>query len=160
MTAKKNDQTQELKELTEKLFELMGLKAKVEVLEDKENEAFRVNVDAKDEAGLIIGSHGRTLNSIQLLLGVIYRQKTGEWRRIIVDVGDWREKETERLRQIALTTAERAKQTGSPQTLYNLTAPQRRTIHIILSEDKDITTESHGEGEDRYLVVSPREKTS
>ena len=159
MAAKKStkvDNTKTVSDLTEKLFELMGLKVSLNISEDKENEALRVNVDAGEEAGLIIGSHGKTLNSIQLLLGVMHRQKTGEWKRIVVDVGNWREKEDERLSQIAITTADRAKQTGKPQTLYNLSASQRRTVHMVLSEDKDIVTESFGEGKERYLVISPK----
>jgi spoIIIJ-associated protein len=87
---------------------------------------------------------------------MIYRQENGEWKRISVNVGDWREKQEEYLSEMAKVTAERAKQTGEPQNLYNLSPSQRRIIHIALSEDKEIETESVGEGEERYLVVKPK----
>jgi spoIIIJ-associated protein len=145
-----------VKETTDKTLELMGMKAKASVSEDSENEAIRVEIDAKDEAGLLIGNRGRTLQSIQLLVGIIVRNKMGDWVRVIVNVSDWREKEEERLKKLALQVAERAKETGDPQNLYNLSSSQRRIIHLALSDDSLISTESVGEGKDRCLVISSR----
>ncbi|KKR92111.1 MAG: Single-stranded nucleic acid binding R3H domain protein [Candidatus Daviesbacteria bacterium GW2011_GWB1_41_15] len=119
---------------------------KIDVEYDKENEAYVVNVDAPDETGLLIGKKGETLASLQVVFGVLLKQKVGEWNRVMVNVGDYREKEEEYLRNLAQSTAQRAKETGEPQSLYNLK-------HMALSEDKDLTTESVGEGEERYLVV-------
>lgn len=145
-----------LKEIAEKLLSLMSTKATLDVSEDKENDALVVRINAGDEAGLIIGNRGRTLNSIQVILGMIFRKKVGDWKRIIVDVSDWREKEEERLTGLASLTAERAKTTGEPQYLYNLTPAQRRVVHLSLSKNPEVTTESQGEGKDRYLVISPK----
>ena len=91
--------------------------------------------------------------SLQVVFGVLLKQKVGEWNRVVVNVGDYREKEEEYLRNLAQSTAQRAKETGEPQSLYNLKSWQRRIVHMALSEDKDLTTESVGEGEERYLVV-------
>lgn len=145
-----------VKKDADELLSLMGSKATVAVEEDKENETFVVNIKTEDEAGLLIGHHGETLNSLQAVLGMILRQKTGEWKRILVNIGDWREKQEEYLKDMAKTTAERAKQTGESQNLYNLTAAQRRVIHLTLSEDSEVETESVGEGEERYLVIKPK----
>ena len=143
-----------LKGLAEELVSLMSLSdAKIDVEYDKENEAYVVNVDAPDETGLLIGKKGETLASLQVVFGVLLKQKVGEWNRVVVNVGDYREKEEEYLRNLAQSTAQRAKETGEPQSLYNLKSWQRRIVHMALSEDKDLTTESVGEGEERYLVV-------
>lgn len=150
------DKTKILQKLTEELFSLMSTKAKAEVSYDKENEAFTVNVDAGDETGLLIGKKGETLLGIQTILGFLLKQKTGEWNRILVNVGDYREKEEGYLKDLAATTAQRAKETGEAQNLYNLKSWQRRIIHLVLSEDKDITTESEGEGEERFLVIKSK----
>jgi spoIIIJ-associated protein len=148
--------TKILQELTDELLKLMSTKAKAEVSYDKENENFVVNIDAGDETGLLIGKKGETLLSIQTLLSVLFKQKTGEWNRVVANVGDYREKEESYLKSLATTTASRAKETGQPQSLYNLKAWQRRVVHLALSEDKDIVTESQGEGEDRYLVIKSK----
>lgn len=149
---KKNEEI--VKEIAEELLKLMGTKATPEVSEDKKAEVFVVDLKTEKEAGLLIGSRGDTLNSIQAIIGMIYRQRTGEWARITVNVADWRERQTERLKELALQAAQRARETGDAQTLYNLSPSQRRTIHMILADEKDIQTESQGEGGGRYLIVS------
>ena len=95
-------------------------------------------------------------SSGQVILGMIYKRKTGEWQRIVVDVSNWREKEEERLISLATITAQRAKDTGEVQYLYNLTPAQRRVIHLTLSENPGVSTESQGEGKDRYLAITPK----
>jgi spoIIIJ-associated protein len=153
---KKVDSLSLTKGLAEELLKELGSKAQVEVSEDKDNEAVVVNIKTDDETGLLIGHHGETLLSIQGALGLMLRQKIGEWIRIVVNVGDWREKQEEHLRVLAQEAAERAKETGEPQPIYNLSPAQRRIIHIELGGDDKITTESTGEGEERYLVINPK----
>lgn len=145
-----------LKKLAEELLGLMSVTAKIDVDFDKENEAFIVNIEAGDMTGLLIGKKGDTLSSLQTILGILFKQKVGEWKRIVVNVGDYREKEEDYLRNLALSAASRAKETGEPQSLYNLKPWQRRVIHMALTEDKEVETESQGEGEERYLVVKSK----
>ena len=71
-----------------------------------------------------------------------------------MNVADWREKEQGRLQNLAEITAERVKETGESQSLYNLTSAQRRIVHLELSKNKNVETESLGEGKDRYLIVN------
>jgi spoIIIJ-associated protein len=145
-----------LKELTQDLLKLMSVNSPVEVKFDSANDAFVVTIQGGSETGLLIGRKGDTLSSIQTILGILFKQKSGEWRRVVVNVGDYREKEEDYLKNLARTTAERAKDTGNPQSLYNLTPAQRRIIHLYLSEDSSIVTESQGEGLERYLVVKTK----
>jgi spoIIIJ-associated protein len=146
----------DLQKLSEELLGLMGTKAKVEVSYDKANTCYLVNIDGGEETGLLIGKKGETLLSLQTILGILLKQNTGEWERVTVNVGDYLEKEEGYLKNLALSTASRAKETGEPQNLYNLKPAQRRIIHMVLAEDKDVSTESMGEGEERYLVVTAK----
>lgn len=154
----KNTTLEMVEELAKKLLSLMSSNAEIEVSEDKENEAIRVVISSSEETGLLIGGRGETLLSIQSALGMMIKQKSGDWVRIIVDIGDWREKQEEHLKNLAYQTAERARDTKDDQTLYNLSASQRRIIHLALSNEKDIETESIGEGEGRYLIIKPVKK--
>lgn len=147
-------------EIVTTLFELMGVSADIEVKEVKTKgsteKTLEVQIDAQNEAGLLIGAHGSTLNAIQVFLGMALRQSLGEWVRIVVDIGDWKQKQEEYLHDLADQTAGRAKSTKEAQNLYNLTPSQRRVIHLKLSEDPEIETESLGEGDARYLVVKAK----
>jgi spoIIIJ-associated protein len=144
----------EVKKLAKELFSLMSVEVDFEVKEDKDNNAVFIDIDAGEETGLLIGHRGDTIAAIQAALGMMVRQKTGEFARIIVNVGDWREKQEDQLRRLAEQAAQRARETGESQPLYNLNSAQRRMVHMILSEQEDVETESHGEGQDRYLVVN------
>lgn len=143
----------ELQSVVDELLKLMAVSVGGSVSYDKENEAFVVDIEDGPETGLLIGKKGETLSAIQSFLSLSFKQKTGDWKRIVVNVGDYREKEEEYLKNLAASTADRAKETGEPQNLYNLKPWQRRIIHLYLSEDKTVQTESMGEGNERYLVV-------
>lgn len=145
-----------LSETALELLKLMGTSATPSVAYDQENDAFVVTIESLEETGLLIGRKGDTLSGIQTILGVLLKQKTGEWRRVVVNVGDYREKEEDYLRNLALTTATRAKETNEPQSLYNLNPGQRRIVHMVLAEDSSVVTESLGEGNERYLVVKSK----
>jgi len=145
----------DIEEKTVKLMDLLGSKAKVEVLE--KDDSFSVNLKAEEETGLLIGRHGETINSIQAILALSLREELEE-KKIFVNVGDWREKQEEKLNEMAEQIYQRVIDTGEPQPIYNLTPSQRRIIHVALSEKKDVETESTGEGENRYLLVKPKKK--
>lgn len=159
MTTKKLAETkgvEVLQLIAQNLLNEMGTEAEAEVSEDKVNDAFVVSIKSENEAGLLIGNRGKTIEALQIVLGIIYRRKTDEWKRILVNIADWREKEEERLEGLAKQTADRATETGLPQELYNLTPAQRRVVHLALSENPKVSTESKGEGRERYLVVTPK----
>lgn len=145
----------DIEEKTVKLLELLGSKAKVDVVEKEDS--FSVDLKAEEETGLLIGRHGETINSIQSILALSLREALDE-KKIFVNVGDWREKQEEKLNEMAEQIYQRAIDTGESQPIYNLTPSQRRIIHLALSEKKDVETESTGEGENRYLLVKPKKK--
>lgn len=150
------DNTKTLEQISQKLFELMSVKVDLKINFDDKEGVYTLDIDAGEATGLLIGKRGETLLSIQTIISFLLKQETGEWSKIIVNVGDYREKEEEYLKNLAETTVSRAVETGNPQSLYNLKAWQRRVIHMFLSEDKRVDTTSEGDGEDRHLIISPK----
>lgn len=144
-----------IKELTEKLLSLTGVNAEIEVVDMGEG-VYEVNLSTEDETGLLIGFRGENINAIQTVLGIMLKGQTGEWYRLVVNIGDYREKQEEKLTELATQSAERAIETQESQPIYNLNAAQRRTVHMHLSERNDVTTESQGEDNERYLIVIPK----
>lgn len=138
-----------------KIIELLGSKAKVSVSE--KDDSFFVNLEADEETGLLIGRHGETINSIQAILALSLREELAE-KKVFVNVGDWREKQEEKLKEMAEQIYQRVIDTGEAQPVYNLSSAQRRIIHLTLSDKEDVETESSGEGENRYLLVKPKKK--
>jgi spoIIIJ-associated protein len=147
----------ETKKLTQQLLKLLEIKADVEVdvQDDKEQRVARVVIKSINESGLLIGNRGTTLAAIESFIAISLKQKFEDWVRVVLDIGDWRMKQDEYLVNLANQAAGRAKSTGEPQHLYNLTASQRRIVHTAVQEIDGVETVSEGEGENRYLVVKP-----
>lgn len=145
---------QEVTAITEELLGKLAIAGSVSVATD-ETDAFRVNI-ATEETGLLIGHHGKTLESLQVILGIIVSKKLGRWVKTYVNVGDYREKREEALMHMAQRAAERALVSGRQVELTRLSPAERRIIHLTLSGDDRIATESLGEGDDRVLLVKPK----
>lgn len=138
------------------LLTQMGVDPSAKTSYDSEQDNYIVTIEGGNATGLLIGRKGETLTSFQTILSLIIKQKTGEWKRIMVNIGDYREKEEDYLTNLGKAAAARARETGEPQPLYNLTPAQRRIVHLTLSEDDSIVTESVGEGTERYLLVKAK----
>lgn len=149
------EQTDEVKKITEDLLKKLEVTGTVSVVTD-ETGAYQVNI-ATEETGLLIGYHGKTLESFQILLSIIVSKKLENWVKVYVNVGDYREKREEALMLMAQRAAERALSLGRPVELARLSPSERRIIHLTLSGDERVVTESVGEGSDRTLLVKPKE---
>lgn len=147
-----------VKQLTKDLIEKLGFKAEITTSLDEENEAINIGLELEDP-GQLIGFHGKTLSSIQLILGLMIFHQLGEWQRILVDINEYRQEQEERLKKIAINAAQRAKMSGQPVALSPMTPFERRIIHLALTEDEGVETESSGKSPRRYIVISPISKT-
>lgn len=143
-----------VKQITEDLLARLEIIGAVNVDVDEAG-AFRVNI-ATEETGLLIGYHGRTLESLQIILGIIVSKQLEVWSKVYVNVGDYREKREEALMHMAMRAADRAMVIGREVELPHLSASERRVVHLTLSGDERVATESLGEGEHRVLVVKPK----
>jgi len=139
-----------IEEEAEALLDKAGIKSSLTVTEDEEN--FKLAIDAEENA-LLIGKHGNTLSSLELVLSLIVAKKTGEYRRILIEVGGYREAREEYLRDLANRLKEEVVATGIEKTVRGLKPWERRVVHMQLSESGEVVTESEGEDRDRVLVI-------
>lgn len=147
--------TKTVQSIVEDVLSRLEITGSVEVTTD-ETSAFRVRIET-EETGLLIGHHGKTLESLQLILGIIISKKIGQWMKVYVNVGDYREKREETLMHMAQRAADRALALGRPVELSRLSPSERRIVHLTLSGDERIATESVGEGDERILLVKPKD---
>lgn len=144
-----------VEDIAAETLSLLGIEGKIDVSQNKESESVTVQLETQ-EAGILIGHHGETIDALQVFLNQAVFNKTGEWYRIIVNIGDYRERREESLQSLAEGAAAKAKETGQPQHLFNLKPNERRIVHMVLADDATLTTESEGEGRDRHIVVKPK----
>jgi len=147
------DSLKAIKEIVDELLKLLEVEVKP-VVEEKDG---LVNIQLQtDNPGILIGYHGDTLASLQIMLSMMVYRKLGSWVKILVDVGDYRERRKETLDKMALSAAQKVKFSGQDYAFPPMSSGDRRIIHIALSENPDVTTESQGEGFERRVVVKPK----
>lgn len=111
------------------------------------------------DAGRLIGKGGRTLAALEFLTNAVVNKTEGDDPvRVNVDVGGYKRRRDERLRQVAQRAAARVKKAGMPVELEPMSAAERRVIHVALADDPAVESESTGEGRDRRVVVYPADE--
>ncbi|RJP46870.1 MAG: KH domain-containing protein [Armatimonadetes bacterium] len=143
-------------EILENILGLLGLEGSFEVVEGPEEVV--VNIETTDP-GRLIGFHGDTLDSLQLIVNMILSRQVGEgeFKRVVVDVEGWRKNKEADLERRTRAWAEEVKESGQEIELEPMPAWQRRIIHIITEDVEGVESESVGEGKDRHLVIKPVE---
>ena len=111
-----------------------------------------------DREGILIGKHGRTLESLQFLINRMVNKRLKEPVRVVLDINDYRKRRADNLKQMALRLGEKVKTKGYGLTIGPFNAHERRIIHIALKEDPFIQTESLGEGEMKRIKILPTKK--
>jgi len=120
----------------------------------------KVIVEDDENAGLIIGSDGQTISSLQYLANrIVARQVKGNVR-VHLDAGDYRERQDDSLRQLAWSLADKAKNQGRTQATRPLSSYHRRVVHMALQEDDGIQTLSKGEGPMKRVLILPRPRNN
>jgi spoIIIJ-associated protein len=111
-------------------------------------------------AGILIGRKGQTLDAMQFLTDKIINRKSEARVRVKVDVEGYIETRKSNLRHLAIKMAEKAKKTGKPATINQMSAQDRRIVHLALKDDNRVRTQSMGDGYYRRLVIFPKKKNS
>lgn len=108
------------------------------------------------EPQILIGQQGQTLFEIQRLLRIIINKKLRESYYLSLDINDYKRNKIEYLEELAQSVANEVFLTKKAKELPPMNSYERRVIHAKLSSRGDVTTESHGEGEARHIVLRPR----
>lgn len=109
-----------------------------------------------DKPGLIIGKHGKIINSLETLAQVLTHRHVRNRVKVIVNVGDYRERRKKTLERLADRTADEVKRKKQPVFLEPLPASERKIIHNRLAKYNYVVTHSEGKEPHRYLVIDYR----
>jgi len=155
LSEKERSVLEEAKAVLEELLRLMDLSGTVEI--GMGSETAKLNVKG-DDLGVLIGRRGEKLASLQHLVNLIVARKEGQHNRIAVDVGNYRGRREEQLRDVAKRAAERVEKTGKIIQLEAMPAVERRIVHVALVENPRVRTQSVGVDPNRRIVILPATK--
>ena len=112
-----------------------------------------LDVTAPDLA-VLIGRHGRTLESFQTLFSLLVSRKLGFRFPISVDVEGYKSRRHDKIVDMAKRAASRAVRNHQDVTLQPMNAYERRLVHIALRDNMNVETHSEGVDPDRHVVIS------
>lgn len=106
-----------------------------------------------DNVGILIGRHGETLNAIQFLMSLVINGKIEEHCSVVFDVENYRERQAEKLENLAQRMAEKCRRTHRRVTLNPMNAAERRIVHITVEKINGVSSYSEGSEPHRRVVI-------
>lgn len=143
-----------ISEYIQNLSRCMKINIESEILESED--IFKVTLVSNQNA-ILIGKEGRTLNSIQLLLKQSIKNKIGLSLKINVDVANYKVKKLKNIEYQVKKIIKEVQSTKITAALDPMNSYERRFVHNLVSEYKNLTTESIGEGRDRRVTIKYKE---
>jgi spoIIIJ-associated protein len=154
MTLPEEDVVSPVVEILDTLLGLMGVQGNVEVL----SKELPLGLNIKgDDLGILIGRRGQTLVALEYITKLIVVRRLKAWVPLTVDVGGYKRRRRDSLQKLALYLAEQVKSRRRAMPMEPMPPDERRIIHLALADHPDVTTQSIGDGENRKIVILPRE---
>lgn len=136
-----------------KILQLMCIEASIEETEILETPCLHIRTP---DSNLLIGENGKHLYALQTILKrIIEKKNTSGFSPFVIDVNDYQRKCVEDLRERARMSAQRVRYFKKEVVMQPMSGYERRIVHITLTGDPDVATESIGEGENRRVVIKP-----
>ncbi len=120
---------------------------------NKEGENLNITLEGED-LGFVIGRRGETIDAIQYLTGLVVNRIEGDYLRVTIDSGNFREKREKTLEGLARRLAKSVVKSGRSITLEPMNPYERRIIHSTVSTVEGATSASIGEEPNRKVVIS------
>ena len=150
--SKKRTDGERAVEFLEGLFSILNIAATEELEEDEEHT--KINVITTNSYS-VIGHRGEILDALQVLAGAVANIGREEYKRVVVDCENYREKREETLKRLANKLAEKAVRTGRKLSLEPMSPYERRVIHSALVDSTEVKTQSEGKEPHRYIGGIP-----
>ncbi|MBT4126566.1 MAG: KH domain-containing protein [Chloroflexi bacterium] len=153
----KDEEAEQLvSELIDYFLGAMGVVADTYIREDDEEGSMTFEIEGQD-AGLLIGRRGETLQALQFLIRMVTNRQLGRKAYVVIDIEDYRERRVQMLRRLARRTAGRVGSSGREDSLEPMSPAERRIVHMALAGHPEVRTESEGEGNQRRVVIFPND---
>lgn len=132
----------------------MGIDSKIEV---KDREEVLNLVIYCDQNALLIGKQGKNLQALNTIIRQVVLQEVGQPFKFNLDIGEYKLKRQKELERLAKKTAKEVAKTKIEARMDSMNSYERRIIHNVLNDWKNIYTESDGEEPNRCVVIKPKE---
>lgn len=151
--AKQKDSYEEYtRKYLEKMFEIVDIQDYEMDIKEEENSLY---VDIKsDSASIFIGRRGEGLRSLQTIVSTVLNNKFKNYKKVIIDIENYREKRENSLVRFAEKVANKVVDRKRDIKLEPMSPYERKIIHTALQDHEEISTYSEGTDPYRRVVVS------
>lgn len=132
----------------------MGVDVNFEV--STKNEVTTIKMYSSNSS-IIIGKNGQNLEALTIVARQFVRNLINNGPRIVLDVEDYKERKNERLERLAKNLAREVRNTHVDVEMDNMNSYERRIVHSVLADYKNIETVSVGEEPNRHVVIKYKE---
>ncbi len=151
--AKKKDTFEDIvQDFLDKMFEIMGIEAVVDITYNEEEKTMDINLTGP-EMGVLIGKRGQTLDALQKIVQSVVNKHSEDFIRVKLDTENYRARRKDTLENLARNISYKVKRTKKSVVLEPMNPYERRIIHSTLQNDKYVSTRSEGEEPFRRVVV-------
>ncbi len=143
---------EKIKRILKKSIELICLGEEVKI--DMDSKELKLSVHGED-LGIAIGRDGKNMQALEYIINLISRRKKLVDRKVTIDIKDYRKKRIEKIKKTAIYMAKKAINEGRKIALKPMGAYERKIIHNVLSEFKNVTTRSIYDEPNRRIIIYP-----
>ncbi|MFA5099120.1 MAG: R3H domain-containing nucleic acid-binding protein [Candidatus Paceibacterota bacterium] len=147
------DKEKEL-EILKKTLELMGF-GDFSANYDSENGRFSVFVNEGEYFKKLIPNFVSGLNCVFRIISDKNRKEGDEYNATFIDVNNYRKERDNIILELARAAARKSATIKEEVSLPPMNGYERRLIHVELASRPDVSTESVGEGKERYIIIKP-----
>jgi len=148
-----------IKEALEGLLDAMGIAHEGITVEEVDENHYRADIQSEEYSPLLIGWHGETIGAMQYILKTLLWRKLGKKTPenffVSVDVDDYRARQEFTIKQLVERKVAEAMESKRSVKMPPMSGYFRRIAHMHLASlnNEHLTSESEGEGDNRYLKI-------
>ncbi len=149
-----NQATENTVKFVQGVLDIMGYDLKAELVDGKDTV---INLSGADEKE-ITAHRGEILDAIQTLAGAAENIGRKDYKKVVVDCANFRDKREDTLIKLAKKLEQKATEMRREVILEPMSPYERRLIHTSLADSETVTTKSEGKEPNRYVVIVPNDK--
>ena len=135
----------------EELLDIADLDGDIDI-DDRGNRVVITVSAPRGSAGLRVLSKPDTVSALQELSRLAVQARTGEFSRLILDIGGSRDARADELAKLVDVAVGRLEAGAASAALPPMSSYERKLVHDLVAE-RGYTSESEGEGADRHTVI-------
>lgn len=145
-----------IRKYLETIIKGMGIED-VTISSREEEEETVYELETSEQHGVLIGRHGETLDAVQYLVRLFANKNTDGNRKVSINIGDYREKRAESLKEFAARSASQVLKYGRNVKLDPMNPYERRIIHTAIQGIEGVTSHSVGYDSERRVIITLEE---